>query len=160
MIAAIDTNRALGKNGAIPWHIPEDLKHFQQTTTSHPVIMGRKTWDSLPSAYKPLPNRTNIIVTRSHTNIEGATVSNSIEEALEIAKTSPGSEEIFIIGGGSIYKEALHLAERLYITCVDTKVENADTFFPDYTREFSKIISEKQSSNEKYSYTFKVLERD
>lgn len=176
IIAAIGKNRELGKDNKLIWHIKEDLQRFKDLTSGHPIIMGRKTWDSLP--FKPLPNRKNIIVTRdktfnphlnqNHHNLSnckiceglGCFVVNSLEEALRQAMFAQGNDECFVIGGGQIYKEAIEkkLVDKLYLTIVEGEFD-ADTFFPDYAG-FKKVVFEKQSQSEKYKYKFLELERD
>lgn len=124
MIVAMAKNRVIGKDNAMLWHIREDFKHFKETTMGHPIIMGRKTWESIG---RPLPGRKNVVITRSK-NYEatGATVVGSLEEALAIF----GQEErVFIIGGGAIYREALPMADVLWITEIDQDFEG-DTTFP------------------------------
>lgn len=156
-IAAIaKENRVIGNKGQIPWHIPEDFAHFKNKTMGHPIIMGRKTFETFP---KPLPGRTHIVITRDITYKapEGVFVCDSIEKAIELAKEKEGGDEIFIIGGGRIYNEALPFTDRLYLTLVDGNFEG-DTFFPDYS-SFNKKIEETPSSNEKNSFTFVTLER-
>lgn len=156
VIAAISKNLVIGRDNKIPWHIPEDLKRFKELTSGHVVIMGRKTFESIG---KPLPNRTNIVITRDPDYLaEGILVCHSLEEALQKAQKTwipdpfdaqgkqvrddkpRDTSEIFIIGGGQIYKQAMSLTDKLYLTIVDEEVEG-DTFFPDYS-EFSKVISE------------------
>lgn len=165
IVAAMDNKRGIGKNGRIPWHISEDFKHFKQLTLGHPIVMGRKTFESIGKA---LPGRTNIIVTRDlgfkidDLASQGETlrsyVVNSLEEAIEVAKKSPGSEEIFIIGGGQIFKEAIEkdLVDQMHLTVVEGDY-SADTFFPDYS-EF-KIVSKEDKSDENYKYSFLTLKR-
>ncbi len=154
IIAAIGKNRELGKNNKLLWHIPGDLPHFKKLTLGHPIIMGRKTFESIG---RPLPNRTNIVVTRdSSYEVEGVVVVHSIEKAIEEAKKKD-KEEIFVIGGGQIYEQALPFADRLYLTIVDAQAE-ADTYFPDYS-EFKKIISEEKNESEGLKYTFLELEK-
>lgn len=154
IIAAIGKNRELGKNNKLLWNIPEDLNHFRTITARHAVIMGRKTHESIGRA---LPNRINIVITRDNNyKSEGCVVCGSINEALEIAKKS-GEKEAFIIGGGEIYKRAISLADKLYLTLVEASFD-ADTFFPDYS-EFKKIISEQKHKDENYSYKFLEMER-
>lgn len=167
IIAAIGQNRELGKDNKLLWHIPEDLKRFKKLTTGHVVIMGRKTFESIG---RPLPNRTNIVIThdRNYTyTAKGCVVTHSIEEALEIAyrkyrkarpcdkQGQPLKKEIFIIGGGQIYKQTLPLADRLYLTIVEGNFD-ADTFFPNYSR-FNKVITEENRSSGNYNYTFLTL---
>lgn len=132
IIAAIDQEKAIGKNGEIPWHIPEDLKHFKEKTTGHPVIMGRKTFESLPVDYRPLPERTNIVLTRSDMDKEGVEIAKSFQKAYRIARDH--GEEAFIIGGASVYEQALPQANRMILTEVKKEVDG-DTFFPEFDRE-------------------------
>lgn len=126
MIAAMSENRVIGKDNKLPWHIPDDLKHFKNTTLGKPVIMGRKTFESMGS--KPLPNRLNIVLTQDkHFQAVGCIVVHSIDQALEAAKSAP---EVMIIGGQKIYQQFLPLAARLYLSIVHRTVEG-DTFFPE-----------------------------
>ena len=161
IIAAIGQNRELGASNDLLWHIPEDSKRFKNLTTGHPVIMGRKTFDSIPEKYRPLPNRTNIVITRDQAaNFgEGVLVANSLAEAIEKAKTAEGTDEIFIGGGGQIYAEALPLADRLYLTTVEKTFPKADVFFPDYQNVFTKEISREQKQGGQFQYNFLVLEK-
>ena len=159
IIVACDKNRAIGKAGTLPWDIPSDLKRFKNLTTGHPVIMGRKTWESIPRKFRPLPERTNIIVTRDKSYAtSGAIITDSIEKAVDTANASEGREEIFIIGGGEIFKEVLPLVDRLYVTEVDTE-SGGDIFFPEYKSIFTKKISEESGEYEGLKYTYLVLER-
>lgn len=149
IICCVGQNLAIGKNNRLLWSIPEDLKHFQKITEGHAVIMGSKTFTSIG---KPLPKRTNIVVAKDPgLTYEGCLMARSLEEAFEIAKKHE-QQEIFIIGGGSIYKQTINLADKLYLTVVEDNPE-ADTYFPDYSA-FSKVISEEkhQSGNLKFKY--------
>lgn len=130
LIVAISLNNAIGRNNQLLWHIGEDLKYFKKVTSGHTIIMGRKTWESLG---RPLPNRRNIVISRSQKAIEGAEVFPSIEDALAACNTE---REVFIIGGGEIYKQTLPIANRLYLTIVAQMIDDADTFFPviDFTQ--------------------------
>lgn len=142
IIAAIGKNRELGLEGKLPWHIRDDMQRFKTFTMGHPVIMGRKTWESIPEKFRPLPGRTNIVVTRqANYEAKDAMVADSLESARAAAARAEGADKIFIIGGGEIYREALPLADRLYLTLVDDIAE-ADTFFPQYEDTFTKKISE------------------
>ena len=123
IIAAIARNRVIGKNGKLPWHIPEDLIRFKQLTVGHTVVMGRKTFDSLDN---PLPNRTNIVITSRVIN--GVKSFPSLEFALQALKNE---KEVFVIGGGRVYADALKLADELRLTLVDRDVDG-DTYFPPY----------------------------
>src|SRR4051812_17218378 len=148
MIAALQKkDRAIGKGNNLLWRISDDLKRFKSLTTGHPIIMGRKTFESIG---RPLPNRTNIIITRNSDYIqENCIICHSVSEAIEYAQKNNDSE-IFIIGGGEIYKEALPHANKLYLTVVDD-TQTGDVFFPDYS-EFKKVISEENHSESVPSY--------
>lgn len=128
LIAALSRNRCIGKNGTIPWHLPQDMARFKQLTTGHPVVMGRKTWESLPDQFRPLPNRTNIILTRQADYMlpEGVKRYRSVEDA---AAAHP-NETLFVIGGGEIYAQALPLADQLELTHVNQEIDG-DAFFPE-----------------------------
>ncbi|MDP2586134.1 MAG: dihydrofolate reductase [Candidatus Levybacteria bacterium] len=175
IIAAIGKNKELGKDNKLIWHIKEDLQRFRNLTKWHPIIMGRKTWDSLP--LKPLLNRTNIVITRDLSfSLAGgrlAKLARSLEDAIEIAKKKKGSEEIFIIGGGQIFKEAMEkkLVDKLYLTIVEARLPSpegeanggqgdfdADTFFPDYSN-FKKVVFEQSGESGGYKYKFLELTR-
>jgi dihydrofolate reductase len=154
MIAAVAKNLAIGKNNQLLWHLPEDLKRFKTITQGHAVIMGSKTFESLG---RPLPRRTNIVIAINQDyQAPGAVVAHSIEEAITAAKKYE-PEEVFVIGGGSIYKQFLPLADKLYITLVDKDFE-ADTFFPAYN-EFSKVVFSQPGQSSDLPYTFLELER-
>ena len=158
IIVAVADNLAIGKGNNLLWHISEDLKYFKRITGGHTVIMGRKTWESIG---RPLPNRRNIVISRSLKvdSLAGAEVFGSLESALA---TLPANEEHFIIGGGEIYREALPLAEKLYITFVHITVNDADTFFPEVEeREWREVGRESFERGEKFGrpFEFVVLER-
>jgi len=137
IIAALcEKTRVIGDSNTLPWYIPEDLARFKRLTTGHPIIMGRKTFDSIGKA---LPHRTNIIVSRNTTEIQGCLVANSIESALKLASTAPGGEDVFIIGGGTIYEQTLPLADILHLTIIHSDFEG-DVYFPEYA-EFGTEIS-------------------
>lgn len=124
--------RAIGKNGGLIWNNPADLNRFRDLTRNHPVIMGSKTWLSLPEERRPLPKRANFVVSRDPAfSAPGATVVATIEEALELAKHAEGADEIWVIGGGVIYSLALPYADRLFLTLVDDEVEG-DAYFPEF----------------------------
>ena len=134
IISALGRNRAIGIEGKLPWHLPDDLRRFKRITMGHPVVMGRKTYASLG---RPLPGRTNLIVTRNPAfRADGCLVLHRLDEALRAAGDQPGGDLIFVIGGGEIYRQALPLADRLYLTLVDDEPADADTFFPEYDRLF------------------------
>lgn len=155
MIVAVDETRAIGKDNRLLWNIPDDLKRFKELTTGHTVIMGENTYYSIG---RPLPNRINIVVTLNQSlELPGCIVAHSIDEAFQMAREQE-SEEVFVIGGASIYKQCLPLIERLYLTLVQGTHE-ADTFFPEYG-EFKKIVSEEEGTSSEYQYTYFVLERE
>ncbi len=130
IIVARATNGTIGQGGKLPWHLPSDLARFKRITTGHPVVMGRATWESLPEAFQPLPERTNIVLTRqAGYQAEGAIVVPSFADACIAAMGTHGAEEVFIIGGGEIYREAMLLAQRIYLTLVHAQI-SGDTFFP------------------------------
>lgn len=161
IIAAIGSNRELGKNNALLWHISEDLKRFKKLTQGHTVIMGRKTYESLPG---PLPDRLNIIVTANPDYSINDSINQSINtkvkvcmslhEAISYAKQKE-KNEIFIIGGGEIYRQAIKLSDKLYLTLVEGTYD-ADTFFPDYS-EFSHEIFRKESEQNGTKFVFLEL---
>lgn len=139
IIAVVDRNRAIGYQNRLIYNIPEDLRHFKELTTGHAVIMGRKTFESLP--IKPLPRRRNIVVSRSTNAIDGAEVYNSITDAIDACY---GEEEIFIMGGAEIYNQTINLADRLYLTVVDNSSQTADAWFPPYDQW--KLTEKKQNA--------------
>ena len=155
-IAAIGRNRELGKRDELIWRISDDLKRLKTLTTGHTIIMGRKTYESIG---RPLPNRTNIVLTR---NLDFAapdcTIAHSLEEALALARQREG-EEVFIIGGAEIYAAALPQTSRLYLTLIDAADPEADTFFPDYS-EFTKIIEKESREHNDLHYEWLTLERE
>jgi len=135
MIWAQTTSGVIGKDGTMPWQLPEDMKHFSQITTGHPVIMGRRTWESFPEKYRPLPGRTNIVVTRnekwaSSPEAQGAVVVSSLDAALLESQFAPGGQKVWIVGGGEIYRQSMGIANLAVITIIDTDVEG-DTYAPE-----------------------------
>ena len=154
-IAAIGKNRELGKTGELIWRIPDDLKRVKELTTSNAIIMGRKTYESIG---RPLPNRLNIILTRNPDyKAEGCIVVPTLEAALATARDAHITE-IFIFGGAEIYKEALPLTTRLYLTLIDAEDADADAFFPDY-RDFTKVIEKEKRDHDGLAYEWLTLER-
>lgn len=155
IVAAAGKKRVIGKTGGMPWYIPAELKRFKEITMGHPIIMGRKTHESIRRA---LPGRTNIVITHEPDyQAEGCMVAHSLAEALKLAKAQPGSDEIFIIGGGQIYQEAIGLTNKLYLTYIDKEIEG-DVFFPDYP-QFKKISESDWQEHEGLRYKFLELER-
>ena len=152
IIVAIAQNGTIGDKNSLLWHIKEDMRFFRTTTSGHAVVMGRKTFESLVS--RPLPKRTNIVITRADRVFEGALTAHSLEEAIRLAE---GDEEIFIIGGAQIYREALRIADRMYITRVMHDYEG-DTSFPDIDlSEWELVAEEKHDRGEEYEYPFAFL---
>ena len=142
IIVATSENNVIGSGNDIPWYIPEDLEHFKKLTTGNTVIMGRKTYESLPKEYRPLPNRINIVITRDKSyQAKGCLVVNSLEDAL---RKADNDKEIFIIGGGQIYREGLKFAERIYLTKIHKNIEG-DTYFPKLNK-FWKLVDEEEKS--------------
>lgn len=161
IISAIDDKRGLGKNNDLLFKIKDDMKRLRALTKGHPLVMGRKTFDSFPGL---LPNRTHIVVTRNSSAYDDAEVKphiivSSLEEGIEAAKKAEGADEIFIFGGGQIFTEAVEkgLADRLYLTIVQGDF-GADTFFPDYSK-YTKEIEREEKEGEGFQYTFLTLER-
>ena len=153
LIAATSTNNALGKDNQLVWHLPLDFKRFKTLTSEHYIIMGRKTFESFP---KPLPNRTHVIITRQkdYEAPEGCIVVSSLEKAIEIC---PKNEEVFIIGGGEIYKQSIDIADKVELTRVHTTVD-ADTFFPEINPEkWEVIFEEEHTKDEKHAFDFTFL---
>ncbi len=157
-IVAAAKNNAIGHNNDIPWHLPADLKYFKKITLGHHIIMGKNCFLSIG---RPLPKRTNIVLTRDPFFIaSNCIVVHSINEALEVAHDN-GEEEAFIIGGGTIYAQTIDLWDKLYFTDVDLKVKG-DVFFPELDMNEWKLISEephKKDEKNKYDYNFKTFER-
>lgn len=158
MIAAMGKNRVIGFNNKMPWHLPADLQWFKKTTLGSPIIMGRKTYDSIGF---PLPGRLNIILSRNKDlKIKGCSVVNSLDAALKLAR-EVDKDEVFITGGAHLYNKFLVDADRLYLTLIDETFDG-DTFFPDYTQyEWEQVAKVKHASDDKnpHSYTFLTLDR-
>jgi dihydrofolate reductase len=161
LIAAMAQNRVIGKNNDLPWRLPDDMRFFMQTTKGHYVIMGRKNYDSLHEKFRPLPDRTNIVVTRQKSlNAPGCLVVNAVEKALEVARQN-NEQEAFIIGGAEIYNIALPSAHRLYLTEIHAPVEG-DTYFPEFNSSEWKEVSRKPHAADerhRFSFDFVIYER-
>ena len=162
LIAALSiSTRVIEKDGKVPWELPVDMKRFVKRTTGHPVIMGRKTWESIDPRYRPLKNRTNIIVTRQKGYVaEGAHVVSSPAEARALAFSSPGAEEVFCIGGGELYKELFDFADCLDLTIVLDGIKDGITF-PAY-HEFTRVVAHGpffESTETTPAFFFLTLER-
>ena len=157
MIAAMAKNRTIGLDNDMPWHLPDDLKFFKANTTGKPVIMGRKTFESIGS--RPLPNRPNIVISRNpDLKLEGVQVFQSIDDAIAAYQSV---EEVIIMGGGQLYKQMLERADRLYLTLIDVEL-NGDTAFPDWTayqwNELDRVPHAKDERHD-YAFEFVTLER-
>ena len=162
LIVAVSENKVIGKDNDLVWHSPSDMKFFKDNTKGHFVIMGRRNYESIPHKYRPLPNRTNVIVTRQDNyKAEGCLVVNSVEEAIELAQKS-GDKEPFVIGGGQIYKHAIenNLVDRVYLTRVHTEIDG-DTYFDDLDDDWKLVHTDLHPSDEKHSFafTFQTFER-
>jgi len=162
LIVAVSENKVIGKDNDLVWHLPTDMKFFKDTTENHFVIMGRRNFESIPHKYRPLPNRTNVVVSRQE-NLEakGCFVVDSIEKAINLAKLSE-DDEPFIIGGGQIYKYALdhQLVDRVYLTRVHTEIDG-DTFFEDLDDSWKLVHEEFHEKDERhpFAFTFQTFER-
>lgn len=154
LVAAVARNGVIGAKGQLPWHLPEDLQHFKKLTLSHPVIMGRRTWDSLPKA---LPGRENIVVTRSaNRDMTGASVAKSVEAAIALCAGEPVA---FVIGGAGIFAEVLPIADGLVLTEIDRDYEG-DVYFPDWDRSaWRETQRERHTSAAGVPFSFVLYER-
>mgnify|MGYP006160192045 CR=1 FL=1 len=158
LIVAVSENGVIGKDNDLIWHLPRDMKFFKDTTLGHHVIMGRKNFESIPHKYRPLPNRTNIVITRqTNYTAEGCVVVNSVEAALEIAKQN-GDNEPFIIGGGQIYRLALevNLVDKIYLTKIH-HIYEGDTFFPELENKWKETERIDCKSDEKHAHDYSFL---
>lgn len=162
MIAAVAENRVIGKDNDLVWSLPDDMKFFMTKTSGHNIILGRKNYESLPKKYRPLPNRVNIIMTRNDQyKAEGTTVVGSLPEAIQKAEEN-GEDEVFIIGGGEIYKLGLDVADVMYITEIKAEFEG-DAFFPEYDKSVWKEVERIQHSKDErhdYAFDFVTYERN
>ncbi len=161
IIVAAGSNNAIGKNNSLIWHLPADMKFFKEKTIGHCIITGRKNYESIPKKFRPLSNRTNIIITRQENyHAPGTIITNSLQQAIEKAKEI-SEKEIFIIGGGDIFKQSLHLVDTIYLTRIEHAFD-ADVFFPELNLkewlEISRIKGIKDEKN-KYDYSFLVFKR-
>ena len=160
LIAAIADNGVIGRDNELPWHLPDDFRHFKRTTKGHHVLMGRLTWESLPK--RPLPKRVNLVLSSQRDYVaEGASVVHSLSQALELAKAA-GETELFVIGGARVYAEALPLARRLYITRVHARPEG-DASFPSFDLDGWRVVeSNAHAADERHAHAFTIetLERE
>ncbi|MEQ8241307.1 MAG: dihydrofolate reductase [Cyclobacteriaceae bacterium] len=160
MIAAMGSNRVIGKDNGIPWHLPDDFNYFKSTTKGHHIIMGRKNFESLPKNYRPLPDRTNFVITRNKNYAEpGIEVFHNLEDAL--AKTKQNNEEeAFIIGGGEIYKMGLDYCDRIYLTEIDGAFDG-DVHFPEFDKSaYTEVSRKHHGTDERHKYAFDFVVYD
>jgi dihydrofolate reductase len=157
LVAAVARGGVIGRDGTIPWRVPEDGRHFRELTMGHAVVMGRKTWDSLPDRFRPLPGRRNVVVTRNEAwSAEGAERAGSLADALLLLE---GAQQVYVIGGAALYADALPLADELLLTELDLDVEG-DTFFPDWDRTaFEEVAREEHVSESGIPFAFVRYER-
>lgn len=161
LIVAVTRNQVIGRDNQMPWHLPADLRYFKQRTLGKPIIMGRKTWESLG---RPLPGRLNIVISRQmNTELAGAEVFADLEAAIERGQawaTEQGVDEVMVIGGGQLYQQALTLAQRVYLTRIDLELEG-DTFFPVLeAQQWQQVVAEAHPAQESEpGYTFEVWQR-
>jgi dihydrofolate reductase len=157
LLAAVARGGVIGRDGSVPWRLPEDMVRFRELTTGHPVVMGRKTWESLPDRFRPLPGRGNIVVTRNPDwSAQGADRAGSVEDALELVESEP---RVFVIGGGEIYAAALPHADELLLTEIDADVDG-DTTFPAWDRdEFEETSREEHVTDDGTRFAFVRYER-
>lgn len=160
IIVARDRNGVIGCNGELPWRLPSDLRFFRDTTTGHAVIMGRKTFESLPASFRPLPGRHNVILTRnSDYSVEGATVCHSLGEAIRAGFEQ--ADEVFVVGGGETYVQALEFTTTVLETVVDTETQNGDAVFPELGSEWSQESSSgwQQDGGDEFRHELRVWRR-
>ena len=157
LIAVVARNRAIGRNNALLWHLPEDLRHFREVTRGKPVIMGRKTWESLPQAFRPLPGRRNIVVSRNPAyEADGAECATTLDAAINLCQDA---EESFVIGGEQIYRQALPFADRLYLTEVDEDADG-DAYFPEFALDdWQEVSRQAGSATDGPRYSFAIYQR-
>ncbi len=155
IIVAMSTNNVIGRGNKLPWHMPADLKHFKALTMGHHLLMGRKTFLEVG---KPLPGRINVVITRDpHFAAEGVAISRSIDEAISKAEAA-GDREIFVAGGGEIFRQTIHRADKMYLTRIHAEIEG-DTFFPEFddVNEWKLVDTEHFEADEKNAYPFSFL---
>ncbi|MHB1229353.1 MAG: type 3 dihydrofolate reductase [Halothiobacillus sp.] len=157
LVAALSRNQVIGRNNTLPWYLPADLKRFKNITMGKPIIMGRKTYDSIG---RPLPGRKNIVISRNPDfHAEGVTVVDSLDAAIEAAENAP---EVMVIGGANIYYQFLPRADRLFLTVVHTQIEDGDAFFPAYNRREWRLTVEEThpaDASNPFSYSFMTWQR-
>ncbi len=161
IIVAVGDNNVIGKDNALIWHLPADMKFFKDKTTGHCIITGRKNYESIPEKFRPLPNRTNIVITRqADYNAPGTVIVDSVEKAMSAAKET-NDAEVFIIGGAEIFRQSLHLTDKIYLTQIHHSFEG-DVFFPELNMAEWKEVSRTKGivdEKNKYEHDFITLER-
>lgn len=157
LVAAVARDGVIGRDGGLPWHLPEDMAHFRTVTLGHPVVMGRRTWDSLPERFRPLPDRRNVVVTRNPAwSGDGAEAARSLDDALRLLA---GAERVSVIGGAELYAAGLPLADELLLTELDLEVQG-DTVFPPFDRAaFVEVSREPHVSETGKAFAFVTLRR-
>ena len=157
LVAAVARGGVIGRQNTIPWRIPEDVAHFKAVTVGHPVVMGRRTWDSIPERFRPLPDRRNVVVTRNPGwHADGAERAGSLDDALSLLRDEP---RIFVIGGAELYEAALPVADELLLTEIDLEVEG-DVRFPAFDRTvFEEVSRDQHLSADGTSFAFAVYRR-
>jgi dihydrofolate reductase len=157
LLAAVARGGVIGRDNTVPWHLPDDMRRFRELTTGHPVVMGRRTWDSLPVRYRPLPGRRNVVVTRDPSwHADGAERAGSIDEALALLGDVP---QVFVIGGAEVYAATLDRADELLLTEIELSVEG-DAFFPVFDREtFEEASREAHASADGTPFAFVTYRR-
>ncbi len=160
LIAALTRNHIIGKDNRLPWHLPDDMKYFMQTTKGHVVIMGRKNYDSIPEKFRPLPNRTNIVITRQKDlRAPGCAIVHSLEDGIGLARLA-NEKELFIIGGAEIYRLAMPIANRLYLTEIDAELMG-DTRFPSIdTQQWKEVSRVHHMPDERHAHPFDFVVYD
>lgn len=157
-VVAVAENNAIGKGGDLLWRLPKDMQYFKQVTWGHHVLMGRKTYESIPAKFRPLPGRPNLVVTRQPDyKAEGCAVLPTVEKAIDLADGT-GDEELMVIGGGEIYKMLFSRVDKIYLTKVHHSFPDADTFFPEIKdSEWQEISRERHEADEKHAYAFSFI---
>jgi dihydrofolate reductase len=159
LIAALAANRVIGRGDTLPWRLPADLKRFKRLTTGHPLILGRKTYESVG---RPLPERTNIVVTRQEGYAPpGVRVVRSIDEALAAAAHAPGADEVFVAGGGEIYRQTLPIADRLHLTHIEETFPG-DVYFPELDETQWRLVDEERhgpTENIPFAWSYRTYDR-
>ena len=163
IIVAAAENNVIGKDNGLIWHLPADMKFFKEKTKGHAIITGRKNYESIPEKFRPLPERTNIVVTRQlDYNAKGAIVVSSIDEAIEYVRTHFTNQEVFIIGGAEIYKQTLAICQKVYLTRIHHTFQG-DAFFPELSLtewQLKTQLSISADEKNKYPFTFETWERN